>query len=180
MEHHIMARITKPFPYSIEQLEATFTLDAENGKLIRQGAGRVSTTQQSTKSKYRRVSINGVDYSEHRIIWMMCNRQPIPIGMEIDHINRDKHDNRASNLRLVTRNQNGANRGMLKNNSVGFKGVYRAGGRLRAEIMICGIKHRLGYFANAEAAARAYDLAATSALGGHALTNAALGLLPAY
>lgn len=175
-----MVCITKPFQHSIEQLEATFTVDAENGKLIRQGARRVSKAQQNPKPKYRRVSIDGVGYYEHRIIWMMCNRQPIPVGMEIDHINRDKHDNRASNLRLVTRNQNGANRGMLKNNSVGFKGVYRAGGRLRAEIMICGVKHRLGYFANAGAAARAYDLAATSALGVHALTNAALGLLPAY
>jgi hypothetical protein len=32
-----------------------------------------------------------------------------PIGLDIDHINRDKTDNRISNLRVVTRKENIAN-----------------------------------------------------------------------
>ncbi len=34
---------------------------------------------------------------------------PIPEGMEVDHVNRDKQDNRPENLRLATRGMNHAN-----------------------------------------------------------------------
>ena len=34
----------------------------------------------------------------------------IPDGMEIDHINRDRYDNRIENLRLVTKSQNSLNK----------------------------------------------------------------------
>lgn len=37
----------------------------------------------------------------HRVVWMAFNG-PIPKGMNIDHINRIKTDNRLENLRLVT------------------------------------------------------------------------------
>ena len=42
----------------------------------------------------------------------------------IDHINRDKSDNRKSNLRLVTKRQNNCNRGVSKNNKCGCLGVF--------------------------------------------------------
>lgn len=38
-----------------------------------------------------------------------------PVGMEVDHINHDKLDNRRANLRIVTRSQNCANRRLFKN-----------------------------------------------------------------
>lgn len=46
-----------------------------------------------------------------------------PKGMYIDHINRDKLDNRKSNLRVVTNSQNMLNAGMFSNNTSGYKGV---------------------------------------------------------
>jgi hypothetical protein len=52
----------------------------------------------------------------HRVI--MGNPQG-----EIDHINRDKLDNRRQNLRTATCSENRCNRGLQSNNTSGFKGV---------------------------------------------------------
>lgn len=39
-------------------------------------------------------------YLQHRIVWEMHNG-PVPEGLTIDHINRDRADNRLENLRLA-------------------------------------------------------------------------------
>ena len=42
----------------------------------------------------------------HRIIWETYHQMEIPPGMEINHINGIKHDNRIVNLELVTPQEN--------------------------------------------------------------------------
>ena len=42
----------------------------------------------------------------HRIVWMLHNSRMVPAGMELNHKNGDKQDNRADNLEVVTRSQN--------------------------------------------------------------------------
>ena len=54
---------------------------------------------------YKRVGLYGKRYSNHRIIWEMFNGA-IPKGLNIDHINGKRDDNRIENLQLVTQTQN--------------------------------------------------------------------------
>ena len=62
-------------------------------------AGNINT------NGYRRIVINKKVYQAHRLIWMFHNGD-IETGLQIDHINQIKDDNRIENLRLATRSQN--------------------------------------------------------------------------
>lgn len=46
-----------------------------------------------------------------------------PDGMEVDHINGDRLDNRRCNLRVCTKQQNVLNQGKRSTNTSGYKGV---------------------------------------------------------
>lgn len=56
------------------------------------------------------VRSEGIGNSRSKNIYMHREIMGFPEGMEIDHISRDKLDNRRSNLRVCTRGQNSLNR----------------------------------------------------------------------
>lgn len=94
-----------------------------------------------------------------------------PKGMEVDHINGDRLDNRRENLRLVTRQQNARNRGANRSNRSGYKGVSLGHSAWLAYIAISGKNIALGSFKTAEDAAKAYNEAAIKLFGEHARLN---------
>lgn len=98
---------------------------------------------------------------------------PCPPGLEVDHINRDKLDNRKSNLRLVTRSQNCANRGSFKNSKSKYKGVRwnKKIGLWEAAIGKDGVITTIGAFNDEIAAASAYNEYARKMWGEYAVLN---------
>lgn len=72
-----------------------------------------------------------------------------------DHINGDKLDNRRSNLRRASYQQNNRNRGPIGESR--FKGVTRSRRFWQAKIEAGGEKITIGTFDTEEDAARAYD-----------------------
>ncbi len=72
------------------------------------------------RSGYRRLGINYNMYLLHRLIWKWhCGSEP----EFIDHINRNRLDNRIENLRECTKSDNARNQVLPKNNTSGFYGI---------------------------------------------------------
>ena len=82
------------------------------------------------------------------------------IGMEVDHINGDKLDNRRCNLRVCTKSGNMRNRLSYKCNKTGFKCVIKFRTKYRANITVNNKALYLGVFATPEEAYSAYVKAA--------------------
>ncbi|HAW5390785.1 TPA: HNH endonuclease [Escherichia coli] len=92
----------------------------------------------------------------HRIIWEMHNGK-IPDGMEIDHVNHNKMDNRIENLRLVRHGSNQRNKSKQGNNTSGVTGVTwsRRDKKWIAQIMVERKNIHLGYFSDFNSAVAA-------------------------
>lgn len=79
---------------------------------------------------------------------------------QVDHINRNRLDNRRCNLRICTKDENSRNRTMHSNNLLGVKGVSAHGNKFRSEIQINKRRIYLGLHPTVELAKEFYDLAA--------------------
>jgi hypothetical protein len=104
---------------------------------------------------YRKVSVDNERYYEHRLAFLyMTGDWP---DAQIDHINRDRSDNRWANLRAADRSLNARNTGPRKRNLLGVKGVSRLpGGSFVANIYRDGKARYLGAFHTIEEASAAY------------------------
>jgi hypothetical protein len=104
---------------------------------------------------YIRVGIFYKQYFAHRLA-MMLSGFDID-GLEVDHINGIKTDNRLVNLRVVSHKENMQN---LKNpyvdNKLGVLGVHKHGERFKAQISIDSVQRYLGTFSTEKEAHEAY------------------------
>ncbi len=74
------------------------------------------------KDGYLILKIKKKQFKAHRVAWFL-NYGEFPNG-EIDHINRNRTDNRIENLRVCTRLQNNRNKAQKLNPDTGTQGIY--------------------------------------------------------
>jgi len=103
-----------------EQLLASIHYNPLTGLFTKPGAEPFAGN--SDGRGYMIIPVSGYCYRAHRLAWQyMTGEWP---SSELDHINGIKHDNRFSNLRICTHQQNNHNQGIRKTNTSGIKGVY--------------------------------------------------------
>ena len=134
------------------------------------GEGRVTLVDKAVYDKYdlvnRRITSDGEyallmyegdQWYLHRLImWGELESNP---HLKVDHINRNKLDNRLENLRVVTHGQNMKNRKRRAGPLSDFMGVYldKILGMWTAAKSIKGHFVRIGYFQDEQMAAYAFD-----------------------
>lgn len=92
-----------------ERLKELFLYDPQTGQLTRRIGKRAGKSAGTFKKGYISVYADQHSYLAHRIIWaMQTGAWP---KEELDHINRNKADNRLENLRLASHSENCQNRG---------------------------------------------------------------------
>lgn len=131
---------SKPLP-PIDVLRSHFRYEPESGHLIhikptcRSGCGSIAGSVSG--SGYLQVYVGRKPLRAHRVAWALAHGFD-PGEMEIDHINRNRLDNRISNLRIATRTQN------RQNNR--YAGVFLNKKYFRARIAVDGVEIHLGCF----------------------------------
>ena len=126
-------------------------------------AVRVVTAPIPGAKPYGIVRVLGRCYGVHRLAWLWMTGE-WPQG-EVDHRDRDGLNNRWSNLRAASRSQNQANKGPMRNNKLGIKGVYKRCNKYRAQMHVGGKHKTIGSFNCPTAASIAFTKAHKAAYG---------------
>lgn len=144
------------------QLKEELEYNPETGLFIRKKSGNGNNKGDVAGSKdkdgYIIIRVHGKRYKAHRLAWLYIYGY-LPKA-QIDHINRNKSDNRISNLREVFHADNRKNQDKTKRNSTGRKGVSFSGDKNKPYRVYCsinGVNTYLGMFKTLEEAGNAYD-----------------------
>lgn len=131
-----------------ERLKEVLHYSPETGEFVwkvqlsRRTPAGSKACKRPSRGRYR-VCIEGVLYFAHRLTWLYVHGE-LP-SSTIDHIDRDPSNNRISNLRIASDQQNKANR-PSQNNSKPYRGVHRMVNRYVSQITYQGKSIYLGSF----------------------------------
>lgn len=122
---------------------------------IKANSRRVATGSKAgsfDRRGYLTIRIDGKLYKSGRLAFLYMTGK---IPNTVDHIDRNKSNDRWSNLRSSTLSQNKYNTGLTKTNTSGVRGVYwhKNIGRWIARIRVEGKSYHLGTFKTIEDAA---------------------------
>ena len=104
----------------LDYIKTHFSYNPVSGEISRDD--RVNSCGSLDKDGYLIIKVKKQQFKAHRIAWLL-HYGTLPI-MEIDHINRNRLDNRIENLREVDRIGNHNNSTRKKNPKTGVIGVY--------------------------------------------------------
>lgn len=142
------------------RLDELLSYDAETGLLtwkFSRGSRKAGSEAGGMGSQgYMTISIDGRLYKSHRVVMVIAGFDVD--GMQVDHINGNRSDNRLCNLRVVNQNGNARNiRTATARSRSGVLGVrIRGSGKWEAQLSINNKNYRLGTFDTKEEAYSAY------------------------
>ena len=103
------------------------------------------------KQGYRRIQICGTKWAAHRLAWLIVYKED-PGELTIDHKDRNKDNNKITNLRKATQAKQNKNKSTCKGYSItGTKTV-----RYQARIKTNGVSRNLGCYDTPEEARAVY------------------------
>jgi hypothetical protein len=108
------------------------TYNVDNGLFHSKKSGR--KIGYLDKDGYLVINIKGQEYRAHKLAAIILNLYEE--GMEVDHVNGIRNDNRKCNIRVVTKKENAKNKRLRINNNSGIHGVsmIKETGRWRVRI----------------------------------------------
>lgn len=173
----------QPHPIILQAIRERYTYNPDTGQVCKDGkptgkakvreGGKIGLAITTNDPSYLSVQCHLL---AHCVAWYLTYN--VWTSTPIDHINGDAGDNRLSNLRLATDQENNRNVGKRTGwYTSRYKGVhfkkdirYAAGGRWRSTI-VAGDTVVRSYHRTEEEAARAYDVAARRLHGKFARLN---------
>jgi hypothetical protein len=159
---------------SLEELREKFRYEPETGRLYRKADLRIGFDASRPVgtpwgSGYLRVQIRTKDIAVHKIAWALYYGE-FPEG-RLDHIDRNRQNNRISNLRAVTATENNWNVGVRGRINAKGVGQIKGSRKYRANIIHFRKRIFLGSFETIDEAAHAYNKAAIQLQGEFAVLN---------
>jgi hypothetical protein len=147
IQYHSMGKSRVMVTPSKEYLNEVFDYDASSGTLVRKKTGKPAVHRSFAQERWRSmVMVGGIRFQHSRLVWAWHHGDPG--DRQVDHVDRDRRNDRIENLRLATFSQNNANRRALK-------GYWKQGNRWVVRVMKDRKNHHGGCFATEEEAASA-------------------------
>ena len=149
-------------PLLLQGIEELLAYDPATGLITWTNCSRCDVAGcLDSRNGYWRIKVNKKLYAAHRVAWYLHTGED-PGCQDADHINGNRSDNRACNLRLATRSENMKNTRKRQGGTSTYKGISWDSSRnkWRAEIRINGKNTRIGRFDTELEAHAAYCKAA--------------------
>lgn len=167
MQHEVLSLARLKEALSYDKTTGLWTALINRGSRVKAG----SIVGIFRKDGYIELNLDKKPYLSHRLAWFYV--KGIWPEHDIDHKDLDSSNNKWTNIRLATRQQNNANSKTHKNNTSGSKGVsfIKKTKRWRAYIRVNYKFIHLGTYPTLNKAASAYDKAALRHFGKFTITN---------